>query len=329
MRKIKSCMKAMERLFGFFVVLAASCVVFGQSVPDGTAGLRVSLYVTDRSGRPVTGLASEDLEVLIDGTSVKITGLAEIDEPWSILFVVDDSGSVQNDPRYGQVSRLWEKKIREIAEAGHPGNEYGAIIFGQNVEKIMSWTPYSRDIFDPSLRRLHEDRKRMGSALYDAMIAATSVFGSASHVNRAIILIGDGGESGSRFASFKDLIKNLNNSGITVFTVNILELFEMMIFPNANVSRAKVLSPTHYDNMERYRKLAMETGGIGMSAKNGDDIDSIFQILNYSLRSRYRISIEPGSALLAKAEKDLKVRIVSQNPVLRKLHLVASYRLEK
>lgn len=322
-RKMSSS-KVTESLFIACVILVTSGTVFCQSVPDGTSGLRAGVYVTDRTGRPVTGLAQEDFEVSIGGSSVRITGCAEVDEPWSVLFVVDDSGSVQNDPRYGQVSRLWEKKIREFAETGNPGNEYGAIVFGQNVEEIMSWTPYSRDVFDRSLQRLHQDRKRKGSALYDAMNAATGLFGSSSRANRAIIVIGDGGESGSRLASLKDLIKKLRTHGIAVFTVNILELFEDPIFPGADYTRAKVLSPVHYENIERYEKLARETGGIGISAKKGEDIDSIFQILGYALRNRYRISVEP-----IKADRDLRIRLISRNPVLKKLDLVVSYRLEK
>ncbi|HEX2121239.1 MAG TPA: VWA domain-containing protein, partial [Thermoanaerobaculia bacterium] len=83
------------------LVLLAMQSPFGESIEVRLHNLDV--IVTDREGKPVTGLRQEDFEVLEDGVPQKITNFAEYSErvartPASAQIAVDAQPAVQAPP---------------------------------------------------------------------------------------------------------------------------------------------------------------------------------------------------------------------------------------
>ncbi|MBK6313338.1 MAG: hypothetical protein IPF53_03225 [Blastocatellia bacterium] len=74
----------------------------GSDGQDGPLQLRADLItltvsVTSPSGRPVTGLRPESFRVLEDGVPQKIEFFEPVSDPFSLLLLLDTSGSTLND----------------------------------------------------------------------------------------------------------------------------------------------------------------------------------------------------------------------------------------
>ena len=57
----------------------------------------VPAVVTDRSGRPVTGLRAENFVVLEDGKPQHVTNFATTDAPFEVALLLDTSGSTRDE----------------------------------------------------------------------------------------------------------------------------------------------------------------------------------------------------------------------------------------
>lgn len=180
----------------------------GQEVDEGdivrvdTQLVSVPAVVTDRAGRPVTGLEAKNFDVFEDGKVQTVTNFSTTEAPFEIALLLDTSGSTRDELGL----------IREAANAFIAALRAGdrvAIVAFNTIQRNESKAVATVDVLSP----LTGDRKVLGQAIskigssagtpyYDALgQIAAQVFrdppSAEMRGRRAVVSLTDGVDSSS------------------------------------------------------------------------------------------------------------------------------------
>jgi VWFA-related protein len=180
---------------------AIALVLTGTSIVAAQEGFRTSqdvvlvpISVTDRAGRFVRGLASDDFQISDGGTRRAVTQFSAERVPISLALLLDISGSIEqnleartaDDARWAETRRAIELLLSRLGAE----DEVLFAVFNEQA-KASLWTQEHRKIlgtFDLLYRG-------GGAALLDAIKRITSVFQTARHQRKVLLLISDGNDA--------------------------------------------------------------------------------------------------------------------------------------
>jgi len=239
-------------------------------VESQVAEVAVQLAVTDRSGKPVTELSRDDLQILDNGKPAAITQIRREDElPLRLALVVDWSDSMRKDLGF-------ERKVALdfLRTALRPDTDRAMVVgFRYRVEVTQ---PLTGDV-----QRLEAGLRPVAgvslSSVYDALIAATDALRDADPSlpqRRAIVLLSDGEDNVSAHG-WADVIQAAQRSNITIYTI-------------APRRRARSAGD------DVLLKLAAVTGGRAFFISPSGE-QPAFDAIQQNLRLRYAVYFKPGA----------------------------------
>ena len=178
------------------------------------AEVGVQLAVTDRSGKPVTGLLPDDLQILDNGIPAVITELRREDElPLRVALVIDWSDSMRKNLSFERKVALdfLHNVLRpEIDQAMVVGFRYRVEVTQPLTGDLQSLEAGLRPVAGVTL-----------SSVYDALVAATRGLQKADPYlaqRRVIVLLSDGEDNVSAH-SLLDVIEAAQQANVTIYTV--------------------------------------------------------------------------------------------------------------
>lgn len=178
------------------------------------AEVAVQLAVTDRSGKPVTGLTPDDLQILENGKPAAITELRREDElPLRLALVVDWSDSMQKDLKFEH-----QVALDFLRTTLRPDVDQAAVIgFRYRVETTQALTGDANRL-EAGLRPVAGVSL---SSVYDALMAATDELrntDSSFPQRRAIVLLSDGEDNVSAHG-LSDVLQAAQRANVTIYTI--------------------------------------------------------------------------------------------------------------
>lgn len=200
-----------------------------RSGPDGALELRSDLVtltvsVTNAAGQPVTGLRPESFRVLEDGVVQKIEFFEPVSEPYSLLLLLDTSGSTIND-----IGRM-RTAAGEFVGGLSATDRLGIGSFSRGIQLPDELTS-NRNLLarhvaeigptvarDPRASRFDQNT---GTSLFDSLVLAlgdSPVSQDTSSRRRAVVLFSDCVDSTSSY-EFDDAVRLAEQSGISVYVV--------------------------------------------------------------------------------------------------------------
>ncbi|MEK6302144.1 MAG: VWA domain-containing protein [Acidobacteriota bacterium] len=174
--------------------------------------------VTDRNGRAIRSLKREDFVVYEDGVRQKISHFAATEEPFTVMLVVDLSGSTQDD--VDLIKRAARRFLTEL----RGDDRVGVIAFDSKV-RVLTEASSSRasveSVIDGIARGGAADGQRFtantGTSFYDALRVASEQFGlNQGERRKAIVCMSDGVDSTSRML-FKDAATLVEKTEASVY----------------------------------------------------------------------------------------------------------------
>jgi len=222
----------------------------------------VELYtsVLDKQKRPVDGLEQKDFTVTEDGTKQEITRFEKVTN-LSIHAVValDISASMEKslDKARQAALEFFQRTIR-------PKDRASVITFNDHPNLTVKFTN-DLPALAGGLAGLKAER---GTALYDSIIFTLYYF-TCVKGQRALVLISDGKDEGSRF-TYEDAIDYARRAGVTIYSIGLGD----------DVDKRKL------------SKLAEETGGRAFFLKNVDELAGIYTSVEQELRSQYLVAYQ-------------------------------------
>jgi VWFA-related protein len=202
----------------------------GEEVDEGdvvrveTQLVSVPAVVTNRNGRPMSGLKAENFLVYEDGQKQNITNFGTTQTPFEIALLLDTSGSTRADVM------LIRQAANAFIEALRPGDRVAVVAFDTatvGANKLATVEVLSNLTEDRKKLRLAIDRlgSSNGTPFYDALERlATQVFRDPPRDElrgrRAIVALTDGVDSTSEL-DYPTARASLLRSGIATYFVQV------------------------------------------------------------------------------------------------------------
>jgi Ca-activated chloride channel homolog len=174
--------------FAFF----AFFVVGGQAQSTFRARLdlvQVTVSVTDKEGRLITGLAQDDFQVWEDGVEQQLTQFTDERVDVSLGVLLDASDSMRGEPVVDARSAL----NRFVGELLFPGDEAFVATFNHSPRLAARWKKPTTTLVDV-LKTLQPSG---GTAIYDALAETTTMFERRKNSRAAFVVISDGADTAS------------------------------------------------------------------------------------------------------------------------------------
>ncbi len=179
------------------LVLACTSIVAAQEPAvfrTSTDVVLVPISVTDRNGRFVRGLTSDHFQISEGGTRRAVKQFSAERVPVSLAILLDISGSmaqnrearVADDARWADTRRALELLLTRLGTE----DEVLFAVFNEQV-KASPWTQEYRSV----LGTFDLLRPGGGTALVGAVNQIASVFRTARHQRKVLLLISDGNDT--------------------------------------------------------------------------------------------------------------------------------------
>jgi Ca-activated chloride channel homolog len=239
----------------------------------------VELYasVLDRAGHPVANLKQKDFSVLEDGKPQEIARFERVtDLPIHAAVALDVSASMEPN-----LAKAQQAALRFLQSIIKPKDRAAVVTFNDHPNLAVKFT---KDVSELAggLAGLKAER---GTALYDTLVFTLYYFNGIKG-QRALLLLSDGKDEGSRF-SYEDALEYARRAGVTIYTIGL----------GKEVEKRKM------------EKIAEETGGRSFFIQNATELDAIYATIEQELRSQYLIAYQSGNTTGANEFRtvDLKV----------------------
>jgi VWFA-related protein len=196
----------------------------GDVIKTDTQLVSVPAFVTDSSGRPVSGLRPENFRIVEDGQPQTITNFGTTETPFEIALLLDTSGSTRDDVA------LIRSAANSFIEALRPGDRVGIVAFNQAqtgsspVATVEVLTPLTDD--RQSLRSAIENLgASQGTPYYDALErVADNIFREPPRDEvrgrRAVVALTDGVDSSSN-SDFATAKLKLSRAGVACYFIQV------------------------------------------------------------------------------------------------------------
>jgi VWFA-related protein len=289
-------MKPMLLGCGLVLGLGATVALLAQ---DDVIRVEVNLVnvlasVRSKSGALMSGLQKDDFKVFEDGKEQTIkTFVRETDLPLTLGLLVDTSGSQERliDTEERAASQFFSKVMRAKDQAF-------LIQFGAESELLQDSTNSVR-LLQKGLSKLRLSvpvgglhpgpvptmQNQAGTVLYDAVYLAANERLRSEVGRKAIILITDGVDTGSKISRDK-AIEAAQKADAIIYSIYYVDRGAYGGGGFGTISMGG-------SGEGELRRMSSETGGQVFRVDRGHSLDDIFQEIQDEMRSQYSISYQP------------------------------------
>jgi Ca-activated chloride channel family protein len=262
----------------------------------------VPASIMDRDGRYITDLRKTDFQILEDGVEQEIAYFAPVEQPFTILFLLDLSGSMSD--------RLTELENAASVFLGQlrGDDRLSAVAFAETSWVLVRFTKVSE--LSKGIRlRLRSDQS--STMIYDAVNDALERI-KKSPGRRAIVVFSDGFGSGL-LSSAKDNLRKAEEGEALIYTVQ---------FDTLPDDTRRKANPKKYlkevEKGNRYmRDLALKTGGQRYQIESLSDLGRTFGLIADQLRRQYSLGYYPKNQLEAGQQRQIKVKVRIPHLIVR------------
>lgn len=245
--------------------------------------IQIPVSVTDQAGSSVPNLTAEDFTIAEDARPQQICRVSSDDAPWTIGFVVDNSGSTAN-----QLS--WELgSIAAFLKFANPQNEY-LVVETSPVRLISGFTPLSKEL----AAALSAVEPGHGTALLDAIELSVDKMKAARYSRRALVVVSDAGDNSSAHTQ-SDVRSALLRSSVQVYVVGSPKWESQAI-----ESRVAI---------REMQAFTSETGGVLMAVTNAEEFAQAGAAVSTLLRRQYLLSYDSNNTRPDGKWRKVKVRM--------------------
>lgn len=236
-----------------------------------TQEITLRATVVDQKRRTVTDLGRDQFTVSDNGEPQTILHFSREDIPVSIGILVDNSGSMRTK------RNAVTKAVVNLVKASNPSDEVFVVNFNDEAFLDQDFTN-NVSLMQEALDRVDS---RGGTALYDAVFAASDHLAKAAKREKKVLLVVTDGEDNESTISLEQAIRSVQDeNGPTIYTIGILG------DEGKQPKRAK----------RALQALSEQTGGVAFFPKTVDEVDDISREVARDIRNQYTITYKPSNS---------------------------------
>jgi Ca-activated chloride channel family protein len=292
------------------VALASAAIIFAQDPDDDpirvdSAIVRLNVGVVDERGRPMTRLGPGDFKIFEDGIGQEITRFEAAEAPFSVVMLLDMSGSTKS---FRQNIKL---SASRFLDALAPGDRLAVVEFYSKINLLNDFTTDRR-------RAAHSISVANGqgdTGFFKALEFALEKLKAEQTRRKAIVVLTDGVDTGVQDEDRAELLSVAEDAAATAIkpgespTLNrILEMADQQgvtIYPLAlpTGDPARLADPTarqiamYTAARERLKIVAARTGGTLNTINRLEEMGRLYAEVAADLRTLYTIEYSPSNLI--------------------------------
>jgi Ca-activated chloride channel homolog len=298
--------------------------VEGDVIRTDTALVMLPVTVLDRSGRYVPLLRREQFRIQENGVEQKIAYFATADSPFTVVLLIDTSGSTHfrlDDIQDAAISFVDKLKDNDSVMV---------MSFDDRIEVLCKPTNDRNEIS----RAIKRTRTGGGTRLYDAVEDILKKQLATIPGRKAVVLFTDGVDTTSRRASYDSTIRLAEESDAPIYSVDYDTSGSMgasgipfpgggrgtinMPFPRTGLPGSPGSAPGDYKRAVRYlHALSDTTGGRFYSGDSMFGIGQAFTWIAEELGRQYSLGYYPSTAGKDGERRQVKVRSTEPELVVK------------
>ena len=181
----------------------------GDVIRVNTTLVTLPVSVMDRDGRYVPNLRKEDFRLWEDGVEQNVAFFASVDKPFSVVLMLDTSGSTRS-----RLDDIQDAAITFVNQL-RPDDQVMVVSFDDQVRVLTEFTSDRYRLRD-AIRRT---RPGDGTKLYDAVDLVMNQRLNSVAGRKAIVLFTDGVDTTSRHASYASNIRDAEELDALIYPV--------------------------------------------------------------------------------------------------------------
>lgn len=197
------------------VLISATDSILGQQPASESKTVLLRITAMDEHSRPIPGLKQEQFSVFEKKDQLQITSFDSDDEPASIVFLFDVSGSVP-----AKTKALAAQLAYRFTQNSNQSNDYLVIAFNEPAQVLCGWGCRADDL-KKALGQVVQIKPQMNTAFYDACDLALTKLESSRYERRVIIVFSDGQDNVSK-TSFRKLSDRVKESSVAFYAIGII-----------------------------------------------------------------------------------------------------------
>jgi Ca-activated chloride channel family protein len=305
-------------------------VAEGDVIRVDTTLVTLPVSVTDRNGRYIPDLAKEDFRLWEDGVEQQVAFFATVDKPFSVVLMIDTSGSTQD------AATTFVNQLR-------PDDQVMVVSFDDDVRVLSEFTSDRGRLRDA----IHRTRPGGGTKLYDAVDLVINQRLNRVSGRKAVVLFTDGVDTTSRHATYVSNVRDAEEVDALIYPVQYDTYSDVnsggSTWPGARRAPtspidilAQILggmgggrggrtggggrgsSRSDYEEANRYlRDLAERTGARQFQADSAVNLAFAFGNIAEELRRQYSLGFYPSKPPQQGQRRQVRVRVNQPNLAVR------------
>jgi len=312
------------RLNKFFTLLLITISCFfavsaqtDDEIKVDTSIVRLNVGAVSRSGQPIKNLTKENFSIYEDGVKQEITRFEPTTSPFSLVMILDMSGST-----IGFRQTIQQSAFRFV-DALAPEDRIAVIEFYDKVNLLNDFTENRKTI----AHSINVANGRGKTQLYKAINLALQKLAGEGNRRKAIIVLTDGVDTAVRDQdrSFLEKVKEENiltaikpdDSEILNRILNRADAQGVTIYPLAlpTGDPAKIADPTpvqiamYTAARARLDTMAKRTGGTLNAIIRLEQLGRFYAEVAADIRSLYTVEYQPGNEKRDGKWREIKIEI--------------------
>ncbi len=296
--------------------------------------------VLDRQGRFISGLNKKDFRIYENGVEQKIEYFESVEQPFTVVLLIDVSPSTKY-----QIDEIHNAAIAFVDQL-RPNDRVMVMAFDEHVQVLARPTNDRRVLYNAIRQADFGD----GTSLYEAVDQVMRRELRQVQGRKAVVLFTDGVDTTSRRATFQSTIADAEEYDALFYTIRYNTQRDGFggggwgggqPFPNGGVNVGGILgiilgggrpgpmgrgrnAPSagstsgEYATGKQYLEtLASTSGGRSFEADSLMNLDTAFSGIAEELRRQYSIGYSPEAVGRNGERKQIKVRVMQPNLVVR------------
>jgi Ca-activated chloride channel homolog len=285
-------------ILGFVVAHPVPGQVRVETEPDEVIRIDANLVtipaqVMDRNGRFITNLQREDFQIFEDGVEQEVSFFSPVEEPFTILFLMDVSGSM-----YVHLSELALAANAFLSQL-RPDDKFIAVSFCDEVKTLAELGPVKETRVKPIKLGICGKGTFVYEAVHHALKRMKKISG-----RRAIVLFSDG-LSDQKRATAKSTLREAEQQQALIYSVQFGDL-PLRPGTDANSQRFNKTIENANDYMAG---IAQKTGGRHYRVEDITDLKKTFGEVADELRRQYSLGYYPKIPLTQGLRRTIKVSV--------------------
>ena len=181
----------------------------GDVIRVDTTLITLPVSVTDRNGRYIPNLTKEDFRLWEDGVEQQVAFFASVDKPFSLVLMIDTSGSTRF-----RIEDIQDAAITFVNQL-RPDDQVMVVSFDDDV-RILSEFTSDRGRLRNAIRRT---RTGDGTKLYDAVDLVINQRLNRVSGRKAVVLFTDGVDTTSRRGTYASNVRDAEEVDALIYPV--------------------------------------------------------------------------------------------------------------